>query len=376
MKCKILFLMPAMLDGGAEKVLIDILNHFDYSKYNVTLLLECKNGPYVNDISKHVKLIYIHNKSIWLERLVRFLILLHCRWIVDWVFYRLPLLWYLRGMHYDTIISFMEGMAVKMHSYLFAKADRNISWVHIDLKKKHWSLEFFNSVDEEYETYKRMNKIVFVSNDAKNRFKEIFDISDEKLEVLYNIIDSNNIVKSADLREIKKRRFTICMLGRLNDQKRYDKAIEVAYRLKKEGYDLDFWILGAGELEKELKQKVYDFGLTDSFLFLGFVKPPYSYLKYADMLLICSDSEGFSLVICEAFCLGKPVVSTKTAGPTELIQMSEAGVLVDSDIDSIFEGVKRMIDDKGLRHACAEKALMFSKSFDVQNTMKKLYQLL
>ena len=80
--------------------------------------------------------------------------------------------------------------------------------------------------------------------------------------------------------------------------------------------------------------------------------------------------------ICEAFCLGKPVVSTKTAGPTELIQMSEAGVLVDSDIDSIFEGVKRMIDDKGLRHACAEKALMFSKSFDVQNTMKKLYQLL
>lgn len=62
MKRNVLFIMPAMLNGGAEKVLIDILKHFDYTKYNVSLLLECKEGPYINDIPDEVELIYLHKE--------------------------------------------------------------------------------------------------------------------------------------------------------------------------------------------------------------------------------------------------------------------------------------------------------------------------
>lgn len=91
MKRNVLFIMPAMLNGGAEKVLIDILKNFDYTKYNVSLLLECKEGPYINDIPDEVELIYLHKKNLWIERFYRYMIMLHCKWLVYQVLFIMEL---------------------------------------------------------------------------------------------------------------------------------------------------------------------------------------------------------------------------------------------------------------------------------------------
>lgn len=372
----ILFLMPAMLNGGAEKVLIDILKNFDYSKYDVSLLLETEDGSYIDDIPQQVRLISFHKKNLWIERLYRYLSILGCKGLAYFFLCKLPLLWYLRGMHFDTIISFMEGMAVKMHSYIFNKADRNISWVHIDLKKKHWSLDFFRNEKEELNCYKKMDNIVFVSHDAKNRFRELFDIDEDKLKVIYNLIDCDEIVRLSQYGFVKKKKFTICMVGRLNQQKRYDRALAVASKLKNNGYDLEFWVLGDGELKAELEYEISRLSLQDSFLLRGFVKQPYSYIKQADILFLCSESEGFSLVVCEALCLGKPVVSTATSGPTELINKSKGGIIVDENIDNIYNGLKQMIEDRAFREECSANAVAFSKTFNVQETMRRIYDLI
>lgn len=376
MKHKILFVMPAMLNGGAEKVLIDILKHFDYTKYNVSLLLECKEGSYIYDIPDEVELIYLHKKNMWIERLYRYMIMLHCKWLVYQILCRIPLLWSLKGRHFDTIVSFMEGMAVRMHSYISDKADRNISWVHIDFKKKHWSLNFFSNEQEEYECYRKMDKIIFVSRDAKDRFKEILKFDDNKFEVVYNLIDCDEIKKLADSKIVKKNKFTICMVGRLNQQKRYDRALEVARKLKETGYNLEFWILGDGEQMTKLRDKVKEYNLEDYFFLKGFIKPPYPYMKQSDILLISSESEGFSLVACEAFCLGVPVVSTKTSGPTELIKSSKAGLLVNENIDDIYMGLKYMIDNESFRDECSVNALDFANTFNICSKMKEIYSLL
>lgn len=368
--------MPAMLDGGAEKVLIDILKNFDYSKYDVTLLLEIEDGPYMDDIPQQVRLISFHKKNIWIERLYRYFSMFGCKRLAYFFLCKLPLLWYLRGIHFDTIISFMEGMAVKMHSYIFDKADKNISWVHIDLKKKHWSLDFFANEKEELNSYQKMDNIVFVSQDAKNRFRELFDIDEDKLRVVYNLIDCDEIVRLSQCEPVEKKKFTICMVGRLNKQKRYDRALEVASKLRKNGYDLEFWVLGDGELKTELEYEIYRLGLQDSFLLLGFVKQPYSYINQADILFLCSESEGFSLVVCEALCLGKPVVSTCTSGPTELISKSKGGVIVNENIDDIYDGLKQMIDSKSYREECSVNAVAFSKTFNVQETIQRIYELI
>lgn len=376
MRHKILFLMPAMLNGGAEKVLIDILKHFDYTKYNVFLLLECKEGPYISDIPDKVELIYLHEKNLWIERLYRYMVMLHCKWLVYQILCRIPLLWSLKGRRFDTIVSFMEGMAVKMHSYICDKADRNISWVHIDLKKKHWSLDFFSNEQEESNCYQKMDKIVFVSQDARDRFREIFTIDDNKLAVIYNLIDCDEIRKLADSKIVKKNKFTICMVGRLNQQKRYDRALEAISMLKNDHYDFELWILGSGELETSLRKKVQEKNLTNVVSFKGFIKPVYPYLKVADLLLNTSESEGYPLTICEALCLGRLVVATNITGASELITASGAGILVDEDPVSISKGLKQVMNDTALRKEYSEKAVRYAQSFSVQESMKNIYRLI
>lgn len=166
------------------------------------------------------------------------------------------------------------------------------------------------------------------------------------------------------------------MVGRLNQQKRYDRALKVARKLNESGYDLEFWILGDGEQRPMLRDKIKEYGLEDYFLLKGFIKPPYPYMKESDILLISSESEGFSLVTCEAFCLGIPVVSTKTSGPTELINKSKAGLLVNENIDDIYMGLKYMIDNEDFRDKCSINALAFAKAFNICSKMKEIYSLL
>lgn len=368
--------MPAMLDGGAEKVLIDILKNFDYSKYDVSLLLETEDGPYIGDIPKQVRLMSIHKKNLWIERLYRYLSMFGCKGLAYFFLCKLPLLLHLRGRHFDTIISFMEGMAVRMHSYIYDMADRNISWVHIDFKKKHWSLDFFSNEQEEYECYQKMDKIIFVSRDAKDRFKDIFKFDDNKFEVIYNLIDCDEIKKLANSKNVRKNKFTICMVGRLNLQKRYDRAFEVVCKLKENGYDFELWVIGSGELETELKEFVEVNEINDVVSFKGFVKPVYPYMKKADIFLNTSESEGYPLTLCEALCLGLPIVATNITGSNEILINSNAGILVEENIKSIYNGLKQMIDNKSFREECSANAVALSKKFNVQETMQRIYELI
>lgn len=377
MKKKILFIMPSLPGGGAEKVLIDILKNFDYRSYAVTLLLEFREGVYLNDVPEEVRVLSLHGQNtIWFERLHRVLRAVRGYAIFHAVVYRRMLLRRLKGERFDTIVSFMEGAALKFHSYITGKARRNLSWVHIDLKQKHWSLGFFQDARDEQNAYRKMDKIVFVSEDAKKNFMEICPMRSEQCVVVYNLIDKRAIQFESMAFNVKKRTFTICMVGRLNRQKRYDRALGVARKLKEDGKDFELWILGDGALARELNGIASKYGVDDCVRFLGFQKNPYPYMKAADLYINTSEAEGFSLVTCEAFCLGLPVVATMTAGPTELLDNSKYGLLTDESEAAIYNAVKLLMENGDLRRHYHEKAQQRAAMFDVPATMEQIYKIL
>lgn len=370
---EILFIMPALPGGGAEKVLVDILKNMDQNKYRLTLLLEYRDGVYTSSLPKGVEVIYLYRKSnIWLERFHRGLGLIKCYHWFHSLFYRLAFLAKLSGRRFDTIVSFMEGEAVRIHSYLAHKADRNVSWIHIDFKKKHWSLDFFRNKDHELRCYSKMDEAVFVSDDARRSFLDIYDLDPQKCSVLYNLIDKKEILKLADSCAVEKNKFTICMVGRLNQQKRYDRALEAMRLLKNEGYDAELWILGVGELESELKEKSRVLDIYEMCEFKGFVRPAYPYMKAADVFLNTSEAEGYPLVLCEALCLGLPVVATDITGAHEILDDSKYGLLVKEGVNDIYFGLKKMIDDAELRSAYAQKSVQRSEMFSVEEVLKEI----
>ena len=68
MKKNILIIQRDLGGGGAERVLIDILNNIDYKKYNITLQLIYKTGVYIDSINKNVNvLVYMIPKNIKIE---------------------------------------------------------------------------------------------------------------------------------------------------------------------------------------------------------------------------------------------------------------------------------------------------------------------
>ena len=374
----VLFLMPSLPGAGAEKVLIEILRHIDYTQYNVSLFLEYREGVYLQDVPDKVSIIALHGpNNLWFQRLHRRLV--ERGWYAPFheLVYRRMFLSLLRGKRYDTIISFMEGSAVKFHSYIFDKGKRNISWVHIDFQQKHWSLDFFRDAEDERQCYEKMDKIIFVSNDAKTGFDSLFHLSAEKYAVHYNIIDADRIRRLSQMCTAEqKKRFTICMLGRLNTQKRHDRAISVAKTLKELGYDFELWIIGDGELREKIENQINEAGLQDVVKLKGFINPPYSILAQADIFLNTSEAEGFSLVVAEAFCLGIPVVSTNVSGPRELLGDSEYGILTSQEEKDIASAVRTMMDKPLLRKHYSVMSITRSQMFDVDASMSAFYKLL
>lgn len=377
MKKRILFIMPDLPSGGAEKVLIDIFKNFDYSAYEVTLLLKYRQGVYLTDIPSEVRLRTMFGPSnIWIERWHRLLNIFHCYHIYHSIVHKLVLLFTLRGMKFDTIVSFMEGEAVRLHSYIMKKASNNVSWVHIDLKTKHWSQVFFKSDKQEKGIYEQMDKIVFVSDEARTKFLELFDIEKDKCCVQYNLIDAKTIRELAYSKKVEKEKLTICMVGRLNPQKRYDRALRVVKCLKDDGIDFVLWILGEGGMENELKRMTRELGIGSHVQFKGFVKPSYASMQAADIYWNTSEAEGYPLVVCEALCLGLPVVATSICGTKEILGNGRYGCLTLEDEEDIYKKMKEMLVSEHLRQEYASKSLEGASCFDTQKVMNEIYRIL
>ena len=371
---KILFIITTLAGGGAEKVLITMLKHFDYLRFDVELLLIYNEGIYLADVPQEVKVHYLYHKPLSICEKINYN--LKTRFNNESGY---KLLTRSKVGKYDTIISFLEGFSLKYHSYIVDRAKKNISWVHIDLFNFHYTNGRFFSEKEEKEAYNKMDKIVFVSNDAKKQFEKLYPDNLINKDVILNPIEKDLI--SQYKKEYKKysedRCFNIVSVGRLVSQKAYDRLVRLAKRLKDDNYNFHINIIGEGELRKDLEKLIVENQVESQVSLVGFVKPPYEVMSNADLFVSSSVAEGFSLVVAEAFCLGLPVVSTKTTGPIELLDNNKYGLLTDHDDDeSIYQAVKKMIDDDNLREYYHKKSFERAEALDIEKIMKQIYSIL
>ena len=99
------------------------------------------------------------------------------------------------------------------------------------------------------------------------------------------------------------------------------------------------------------------------------------YMSQCDCFVCSSRTEGYSLVIAEAMCVGLPVISTRCAGPEEILEGGKWGVIVDNSTDGLYEGMRQMlIDNKTEEYK--ELSLERAKSFDIEKTMSEVYSVL
>ena len=367
---RILFIHSSLGGGGAERVLVDILKNIDTKQYQVDLLLIYGTGVYMKDIPNSINYIgsiYKEKRPFWKWFVAR----LHLGHLFEKSEISKKL-----DNHYDTIVSFIENGPFKYHSLITDKADRNISWVHTDLLNNHYSRCSFMSDRQEKKAYQKMDTIVFVSETAKDNFQRLFDINNVKLEVIHNPIDVLRIREKAEAFALPKDKFTLCMVGRICPQKRYDRLIEAVKILYDKGCEFCVNILGTGQLENEIRQLVKDLGINDIVNFYGFQSNPYPYIKQADVFCLSSDTEGFPTVICEAMTLGTAVVATNIVGSRDLIGENEYGLLANTNPHSFADALYSLYKDPTLLAHYEKKSLERAKTLGISEAMNKIYSIL
>lgn len=335
-KKKILFFHFDLQGGGAEKVLVNLLNHLNPDKYDITLRVVFGVGPYVEKIPS-----YVHYKPVFrflFKGLPALLKIIKGKWL-----YRL----FVTGK-YDMEIAYLETLPTRIISYSTNPDCCKLAWVHTEFSEQHKHSRSFRNLSEATASYNRFDKILFVSQGCKKAFFHYLPEVKTASEVIYNVNEFDDIREKAQEElpiTIDKTAVNICSVGRLTYLKRFDRLIAVAGRLIREGYNLRLYILGEGELRGLLEKQIADLMLQERVSLLGFDKNPYRYVAKMDLFACSSEKEGYSTAVTEAVALGVPVLTTDCSGMDEVLRNGDFGLIVKNDEDALYEGLKTLLDE-------------------------------
>jgi len=335
---KILFYIPSLGGGGAEKVLITLLNKLNKEKYSITVLTNTNEGIYFDNMPDNIKIIYLFNKE---KKLTIKLYNKIFKYLPAKILYKA----FIKDS-YDFEVTFLEGEGVKLLSASTSNS-KKIAWIHTDLYNFHWTENIFKNLEDEKRFLDKFQKIVCVSNDAKVGFEKLYGSSD-KVEVIYNPIDIEEIEKRSLEIPMNFNKFTICSVGRLIDVKGYDTLISVHKKLLADGFDHDLIILGEGIKRYELEKEIVKLKVSNSVKLLGFISNPYPYIKACNLYVSSSKVEGFPLVISEALILKKAILSTYCSGASEILDDGKYGILVENSEQGLYKGIKNIFEDKNI----------------------------
>ena len=372
-KKKIFFLIESFIVGGAEKVLIDIVNNLDANKYDITVCSVFKysiykgyNNTFEKPFNANIKYRYlINNKLRWLYIIFNFLLV------------RIPniLFHLLIGEKYDIVIAFYEGLPTSWIARVHLKKGEKIAWLHTStqLSQQGRNEKELNRQLKYYNQYKR---IVAVSQGVADSFTNLFN-QKNKIIVIYNPINNHSIIeKSKSSIPIKKTIHpTFVSVGRMAEVKGYDRWLRILLKLKEKGYDFQSWIIGGGNREK-YEIFVKDNQLSNYVIFLGHQDNPYSYMAKADWIVCPSILEGLSTVVLEGITLGKAIVATDCPGMKELLGDSQYGIVCGNNEDSIKNTIENIICTPNLQTQYESTIINQKYKFNIENSIYQIETLL
>ncbi len=363
---KVLFFIHDLGQGGAEKVLVNLVNHMDPGRFDVTVLALFGGGVNEQFLQDHVKFRAVFPRMIpGNSHLMKLFSphMLHRMFIKD---------------QYDVEIAFLEGPDARIISGSENADTRRITWIHSMQMTEEQVSASFRSRREARRCYSLFDRIVGVSNTVLEQFRHVMPVG-VPTEVLYNVNDSERVCELSKLppaETLPEDRFKLIAVGKLIPVKGFDRLLRVFNRLHEEGYPLQLLLLGEGPEKGSLTAYVDEHGLGNTVSFLGYQTNPYSYLAAADLFVCSSFSEGYSTAATEALIVGTPVCTTDVSGMQEMLGDSEYGLIVDNSEQALYDGIRKLLDDPKLLAHYREAAGLRGKCFNTENTVKAVENLL
>lgn len=367
---KVLFLIHDLGQGGAEKVLVNLVNHMDVSKFDITVMSLFDVG-----VNKQFLAPHIHYKYCF-KHMVRgnshLMKLLSPKTLHKWL---------IRDK-YDIEVSYLEGPSARVISGCPHEDTQLISWIHVEQHHIKKLAASFRSEAEARNCYNRFDQTVCVSQYVKEDFCRILDFQ-KPCTVLYNTVESEKILALAEQPAPALADDDILRLvavGTLKESKGYMRLLEIVKRLRQENLRFRLYILGIGPLRETMEHFIANNALKDTVVLLGYDTNPYKYVSKCDLFVCASFAEGFSTAATEALIVGTSVCTVDVSGMKEMLgENNEYGVVTDNNEDALYLGLKQLIDNpKRLihyRNQAKIRGKLFRTEDTVENVEKMLVQL-
>lgn len=340
---RILHIIDSLNLGGAQTVIKGI---FEYQVKNDNIFLFVLRKREVNVSVNHPNIIIFDSvkryslKSLFeLRDLIREekINILHCHLFKSQFFgYLLKLVWF-----------------------------RNIKLVfheHGEILQGHLLYNFFIMMSKNL-----VDNIIAVSEVTADKLSKKVGISRNKIEILYNFINYNKLVKNYSQK--KNNIFTIGFIGRLSPEKGCEYLIRSLPYLD---FNYRCLIAGDGKEKNRLKYLVNKLGIIQNVEFLGFQKNT-DFYSMIDVLVIPSIHESFGIVAIEAQALGIPIIASNIDSLNEIIKDGDDGLLfkTKNGLD-LAEKIRIIYGDDNLKNRLVNKSLENIRRYDIDSFIKQL----
>ncbi|EJT6478044.1 glycosyltransferase [Clostridium perfringens] len=361
MKKNILFVMPDLRGGGAEKVLVNLVNNLNSNKYSITVATLFNEGENIKRLNSNIRHIYLFNK------IFRGYSIIQKFFSPEFLYRRLT------TENYDIVVAYLEGVVTRIVSGCNSKNTKKIAWVHTDpINSKNFNQPFRN-LREIKKVYSTFNEIIGVSQVIAKNLNELLLLTDE-VGVKYNVIESENIkrLSKEEVRDFIVDRDIVnyCAVGRLIEVKGFERLLKVHKKLINNGVKCKLNIIGEGNEYKNLMDYIQKNNLEDSVELLGYKSNPYKYMKQMDLFVCSSYREGFSTAVTEALILGVPVITTACSGMDELLYDGKYGIIVDNNEEDLYKGLLNLITNQKLLEKYKILSKERGKLFNIKSTIQ------
>lgn len=339
---KVLYFVDRMLRGGIQSLVIDWVSRFDKQKIHVDFLLLDDGKEYeLEQTLKQFGCTVYKLKGIWVKT------------PIDFIKYKHAVKNFFKEHH--------DYKVVHMHS-----SSKN--YMILKYAKKYGiPIRIAHSHNIDFQTKNHLKKLIgdlfkkplikyatdyFACSKIAGEWlfgKDI--VESDKFRVIHNAIDYDKFKYNDDIRNEIRRKLgfndsdiVIGHVGRFVTQKNHSFLIDVFYKCYEQNNNYKLLLVGTGELEEFIKEKVRSLGIENNVIFAGFQSNVNEYMHAMDLFVFPSLFEGLGLVLIEAQACGLPCFCTANSIPKDVKILNNLKFI--SLNDSALEWSKKIISSK------------------------------
>ena len=385
--------------GGAERALISLLESFDCSIYNVDLFLLRQDGEFMEMIPKQINVLpeikeytalgvpvsiaikkglfkQVYGRVIGKLKAAKFKRLNNIDVVnsvdIEYSYkYTKKYMPQISDKNYDLAVGFSTPYYIIDEK---VKAKKKIAWIHTDYSS------IPGDTESELKLWSIYDNIVSISDSVTKSFVKKYPTLKNKIVLIENIVSPSLVHRQADMldvsSEIKKDKkiINILSIGRFSPVKNFTSIPNICDFIIKKGINVNWFIIGYGEEEELIREKISELKLENNIFILGKKSNPYPYIKACDIYVQPSKFEGKSVTVREAQILHKPVVITDFPTAKDHVKNLFDGIITTMDNEGCAEQIIKLIEDNGLRESIIENCK--NSNYENKHEINKLYELI